>query len=103
MESTKTSNPTKHSGATSSPPIGASFMYIETSSGNYGKNVFVSFVQSDFLQKNGIYFYYNRYSILINESIMLTGRFRVQLLLVDKIWSTLYNIPKNGRYSNSST
>ena len=31
------------------------------------------------------------------------GRFRIQLLLQDKIWSTRYNIPKNDRYSNSST
>ena len=103
MESTKTSFPTKHSGATSLPPIGASFMYIETSSGNHGNNVFVSSVQSDIIQKTGLNFYYNRYLILINESIKLMGSFRVQLLLVDKIWNTLYNICKNDRYSNSST
>ena len=30
------------------------------------------------------------------------GRIRIQLLL-DNTWSTRYNIPKNDRYSNSST
>ena len=31
------------------------------------------------------------------------GRFRIQLLLEDNTWSTKYNIPKNDRYSNTST
>ena len=31
------------------------------------------------------------------------GHFRIQLLLEDKTWSTRYNIPKNDRYSDSST
>ena len=31
------------------------------------------------------------------------GRFRIQLLLDDNTRSTRYNIPKNDRYSNSST
>ena len=31
------------------------------------------------------------------------GRFRVQLLLADNTWSTRYNIPKNDRYSDTST
>ena len=31
------------------------------------------------------------------------GRFRIQLILEDNTWSTRYNIPKNDRYSNSST
>ena len=31
------------------------------------------------------------------------SRFRIQLLLEDNTWSTRYNIPKNDRYSNSST
>ena len=31
------------------------------------------------------------------------GWFRIQLLLEDNMWSTRYNIPKNDRYSNSST
>ena len=42
IKSTKTSSPTGYSGAMSLPPIGNSFMYIETSSNNHGSNVFVS-------------------------------------------------------------
>ena len=29
-------------------------------------------------------------------------RSRIRLLLADNSWSTRYNIPQNGRYSNSS-
>ena len=43
VKSTKTNSPTDHSGATSLPPIGNSFMHIETSSNNHGhERVFVS-------------------------------------------------------------
>ena len=31
------------------------------------------------------------------------GRFGIQLLLEDNTWSTRYNMPKNDRYSDSST
>ena len=31
------------------------------------------------------------------------GRFRIQLLLKDNTWSTRYKIPKNDRYSDSSS
>ena len=31
------------------------------------------------------------------------GRFGIELLLEDNTWSTRYKIPKNGRYSDSST
>ena len=31
------------------------------------------------------------------------GRFRMQLLPKDNTWSTRYNIPKNDRYSETST
>ena len=31
------------------------------------------------------------------------GRFRIQLLLEDNTWSTIYNINKNSQYSNRST
>ena len=31
------------------------------------------------------------------------GLFIIQLLLEDNTWSTRYNIPKNDRYSDSST
>ena len=40
MKSRKTNSPTGDSGATSLPPIGDSFMYLETSSHNHGNNVF---------------------------------------------------------------
>ena len=43
IKSTKTSSPTGDSGALSLPPTGNFFMYIETSSGNHGNGVFVSF------------------------------------------------------------
>ena len=56
-KSTKTNSPTGDSGATSLPPIGNAFMYIETSSGNHGNNVFCSFERSDFVQITNITFY----------------------------------------------
>ena len=31
------------------------------------------------------------------------GRFRIQFLLEDNTWSTRYNIPKNDRFSDTST
>ena len=40
INSTKTNSPTGDSGASSLPPIGSAFMYIETSSANHGGNVF---------------------------------------------------------------
>ena len=77
-------------------------MYIETSSNNYGNNVFVSFERTDIIQTTNISFYYNRYSSS-NQNLRVMGRFRIQLLLEDNTWSTRYNIPKNDRYSDSST
>ena len=104
IKSTKTNSPTGHSGATSLPPIGNSFMYIETNSNNHGhERVFVSWERTDIIQISNITFYYNRFSILTNVSKKSMGRFRIQLLLEDNTWSTRYNIPKNDRYSNSST
>ena len=103
IKSTKTNSLTGYSGATSLPPIGTAFMYIETSSNNHGNNVFVSWEITDIIQISNITFYYNRFSILINDSKKSMCSFRVQLLLEDNTWSTRYNIPKNDRYSNSST
>ena len=77
----KTNSPTGDSGATSLPPIGTAFMYIETSSGNNGNNVFVSFERIDNIQITNITFYYSRFSILTNNSLKSMGRFRIQLLL----------------------
>ena len=31
------------------------------------------------------------------------GRFRIQLFLDDNAWSTQYTIPKNNRYTDTST
>ena len=103
LKSTKTSSPTSQSGATTLPPIGKNFMYIETSSGGHGNNVFVSFEGTDIIQITNITFYYNRFSILTNNSLKSMGRFRSQILLEDNTWSTRYNIPKNDRYSDNST
>ena len=100
IKSTKTNSPTGDSGATNLPPIGDSFLYIETSSNNDGDNVFFSFERADFLQNSNITFYNNRFSAGSNKSM---GRFRIQFLLDDNTWSTRYNIPKNDRYRDSST
>ena len=94
IKSTKTNSPTDYSGATSLPPIGTAFMYIETSGGNYGHNVFCSFEKTDFIQITNITFYYNRFSILTNDSLKSMGRFRIQLLLEDNTWNTQYTIEK---------
>ena len=102
IKSTKTSSPTGSSGATSLPPIGNAYMYIETSGGNSGSdNIFVSWERTDIIQITNITFYYNRFSIS-NESRNM-GRFRIQLLLDDNIWSTQYTIEKNTQYSETST
>ena len=104
IKSTKTNSPTGHSGATNMPPIGTAFMYIETSSNNHGhERVFVSWERTDIIQISNITFYYNRFSILTNDSKKSMGRFRIQLLLEDNTWSTRYIISKNDRYSNLST
>ena len=78
-------------------------MYFETSSNNLGNNVFVTFERTDTTQIIKKKFYYNRFSILTNDSLKSMGRFGIQLLLEDNIWNTRYNIAKNDRYSNSST
>ena len=62
VKSTKTNSPTGSSGATSVPPIGNGFMYIETSSNNNGDNVFCSFGRIDNIQITIITFYYKRLS-----------------------------------------
>ena len=103
IKSTKTNSPTPDSGAMSLLPIGTAFMYIETSSGNHGDNVFCSFERTDIIQITNITFYYNRFSILYNDSLKSMGRFRIPLLIEDNTWSTGYNIPKNDRFSNTST
>ena len=102
-KSTTTNSPTGFPGETKLPNIGDSFIYIETSSKNHGKNDFVSFERTNFIQISNKTFYYNRFSNLINDSLKSTGCFGIQLLLGDNTWSTRYNIPKIDRYSNSPT
>ena len=78
-------------------------MYIETSSDNLGNNTFCSFERTDIIQNTNITFYYNRFSILTNNKLKAMVRVRIQLLLEDNTWSTRYNIPKNDRFSDTST
>ena len=96
IKSSKTSSPTPDSGASILPPIGNAFMYIETSSGHNGNNVFCSFERTDFIQITNIRFYYNRLSILTNNLSKSMGRSRIQLLLEDNTWTTRYTIAKNS-------
>ena len=103
IKTTKTNSPTGYSGATSLPPIENSFMYIETSSNNHGNNVFVNFERTDKIQFSNITLYYDRFSILTNDSPKSMRRFRIQLLLEDNTWSTRYKIAKNDHYSDTST
>ena len=103
IKSTKTNSPTSHSGATSLPPIGNAFMYIETSSNIHGDGVFVSWERIDIIQITNITFYYNRYSFLTDDNLKNLGRFRVQLLLENNTWTTQYTIDKNTQYSDSPT
>ena len=101
LRSTKSSSPTGDSGATGLPPIGDSFMFIETSSNNYGNNVFVSFERTDIFQITNISFYYNRYSSS-NQNLRAMGRLRILLLTENNSWSTQYTINKNSQYSDNS-
>ena len=104
IKSTKTNSPTSDSGATSLPPIGSAFMYIETSSSNHGHiRDFVSWERTDIIQITNIPFYYNRFSILTKNNLKPMGRFRIQLLLEGNTWSTQYTIAKNTQYSDTST
>ena len=99
-----TNSPTSYLGATSLPPVGSAFLYIETSSNNHGhEKVFVSFERTDIIQITNITFYYNRFSILTNDSLKSMGRFRIQLLLEDNTWSTVYTVAKNTQYSDTPT
>ena len=101
IKSTQTNSPTPNSGATNLPPIGNAFMYIETSSNNHGANVFCCIERTDIIQISNITIYYNRFSGEGDHKRM--GRFRIQLLLEDNAWSTMYIIPKNDRYSDTSS
>ena len=78
-------------------------MYIETSSKNAGgENIFVSWERTDINQITNITFYYNRFSILTHSDLKSMGRFKIQLLLEDNAWSTVYTSEKNTQYSDNS-
>ena len=102
IRSTKTNSPTGDSGAESLPPIGNSFMYIETSSNNNGDYTFVRMIRTDIIQISNILFYYNRFSSS-DESLRSMGRFRIDTLLDDDAWINKYIIMENTQYSNTST
>ena len=76
-------------------------MYIETNAYNHGENDFVSFERTDIFQITNLTFYYNRFSILTNDSLKSMVRSGIQLLLADNTWSTRYDLPKIDRYNNS--
>ena len=101
IRSTKSSSPTANSGAIVTPPIGNSFMYIETSSNNFGPNVFCSWERIDIIQISNITFYYNRFSI--QGDLRAMGRFRIQILTKDNVWLTKIVIAKNTQFSNAAT
>ena len=103
IKSTKSNSPTGNSGATSLPPIGTAFMFVETSSNNSGSNnVFVIWERRDIFQITNKTLYYNRFSTS-DSNLRGMGRFRIQLLLEDNTWSTQYNIAKFTQYSSTST
>ena len=103
INSAKTNSPTGDSGATILPPIGDSFIYMETSSNIHDNIVLCSFEGTDILQITNKTFYHNRVSILTNDSPKSKGCFGIQLFLEVITWSISYNIPKNDLYNISST
>ena len=76
-------------------------MYIETSSNNFGSNVFCNWERIDIIQISNITFYYNRFSIQSDFRAM--GRFRIQILTKDNVWLTKFKINKNDQFSDAST
>ena len=78
IKSTKTNSPTGNSGATSLPPTGNAFMFIETSSNNSGSDdVFVSWERRDIIQITNITFYYNSFST--SDSTLRSARISFQM------------------------
>ena len=79
-------------------------MYIETSSSiNGGERLFVSWELIGIIQITNITSYYNKNSIITNDSLKSMSRFEIQLILEDNKWHTQYKIPKNDRYIDTST
>ena len=104
IKSTKTNSPTGDSGATTLPPIGNSFMYIETSANNYNTlndDVFVSFERTDIIHISNITFYHNRFSTS-HPSKRSMGKLDIQLLR-NGSWQSEFIIEKDSNYSTSSS
>ena len=102
IKSTKTQSSTEDSGATSLPPIGNSFMYLESSGINHGEGTYAILTRRDIIQITNILFYYNRFSIS-DENLRAMPRFRVQILLENGNWDNKNTIEKNTQFSNTST
>ena len=102
IKSTKSQSLTEDSGATGLPPIGNSFMYLESSGNNYGYNTYVKLIRTDFIQITNISFYHNRYSIS-DENFRAVPRFRIEILLENGNWENKFTIKKNTQYAISST
>ena len=103
IKSTKTNSPTSNSGAISLPPIGNAFMYIDTSSNNFGDGVYVILERTDIIKNTNITFYYDGFSILIEDSLKSMLRFTLQLLIDNNIWKTRHHMPQKSNYNSSST
>ena len=94
LKSTTNTSPTSESGAASLPPKGWAFMYVETSSNNHGANhVTVFSERTDIFRISHIKTYQYRFSIS-EQNLRGMGRFRIQILLEDISWSTIFNIKK---------
>ena len=60
IQSTNQLTPSPDAGSNTLPPIGESYLYIETSSNNHGEGVYCSFERTDIIQISRSSFYYNR-------------------------------------------
>ena len=69
--------------ATSLPPVGDSFMNLETSSNLSGTNVYCSFERTNFVEISNIEFYYTKWKRSAGSVHKARGMFRVQLVLSD--------------------
>ena len=103
LKSITSTSPTSELGAASLPPIGWDFMYVESSGNIHGANhVMVSWERTDISLISHIKFIYKRFSTS-DLNLRGMGRFRIQIILEDNSWSTIYNTSKNSQYSNGST
>ena len=87
IKSTKTNSRTSCSGTKSLPPVGDSFLYIETSGNDSGNDkISISFERTDIIPITNITLCHNRFSNLTENSLNSMGRFRIHLLLEDNTW-----------------